>query len=534
MRLFNRLGWGRALLLSATVVGVVCMSNGAERPAALVGHWVHYEGARMNKPEELELFSDGTGVVDKNGSVTWKVENKRFVLLSQAMALSCDYKVSGYELTLVYDGNGSAVFVDKKKREEARKRETEQRKKGAESRIEKLSTYFTDSRDGQKYRTVTIGGNAWIAQNLNYKTGNSWCYDNDDSKCKQYGRLYDWNTAKTACPAGWHLPTRQEWLDMNKAAGDDTAGKALKSVLGWHEYGNGTDSFGFSALPGGYKEGGSFYMVGEFGNWWTATANATSDRASIVFMNFNTDDANFNATFGKNMGISVRCVQGEEELMPQLDSSRQDMGAALGPNSSDSGDSSDPSARVTQSGVLGIVSGQTNGKSAASADIFGKGGFATDIDKILGGGGSKSGCDGPSPGFGGGCGGVDDILGSLTGNNGGNDRPQKVTSSRAPDLIVDGARSPASINRVVMQNMAALRYVYNKRLREKPGLAGKITVKFAIDEFGKVISAQIVESTISDSELESTVVSRVKSWNFEKIDMPGDVTEVTYPFAFSQ
>jgi len=95
-------------------------------------------------------------------------------------------------------------------------------------------------------------------------------------------------------------------------------------------------------------------------------------------------------------------------------------------------------------------------------------------------------------------------------------------------------RSWASIQRIVMQNMAALRYAYNKRLREKPGLSGKITVKFAIDEFGKVIYAQVVASTMADTELETIVVSKVKDWTFEYVDKPGDVAEVTYPFTFSQ
>ena len=88
--------------------------------------------------------------------------------------------------------------------------------------------------------------------------------------------------------------------------------------------------------------------------------------------------------------------------------------------------------------------------------------------------------------------------------------------------------------RVVMQNLAALRYAYNKRLREKPGLKGKITVKFAIDEFGKVIFCQVVETTMGDPELETTVAAKIRLWVFEKIDKPGDVTEVVYPFVFSQ
>ena len=222
------------------------------------------------------------------------------------------------------------------------------------------------------------------------------------------------------------------------------------------------------------------------------------------------------------------------------------------------GGGGDPRARVTQKGVLGIISGQIKGKSVASADIFGKGGFATDIDAILQGvGGLKAGGSGGvgrkgvagigygagyGSGFGGsGSGGIDDLIGGLMGGDGGGGLNLKKRGSlkiSAPQFTKGGAltggRSKASIMRVVMQNLAALRYAYNKRLREKPGLKGKITVKFAIDEFGKVIFCQVVESTMSDSELETTVVGKIRHWVFEKIDKPGDVTEVVYPFVFSQ
>ncbi|MDR2578333.1 MAG: TonB family protein [Chitinispirillales bacterium] len=97
-----------------------------------------------------------------------------------------------------------------------------------------------------------------------------------------------------------------------------------------------------------------------------------------------------------------------------------------------------------------------------------------------------------------------------------------------------GGRSRVSVQRVIMQNMAELRHAYNRRLRENPALMGRITVKISIDESGKVISAQMVETTINDRELENFVVDRVKSWNFGPIDKPGDVAEVTYPFVFSQ
>ena len=222
------------------------------------------------------------------------------------------------------------------------------------------------------------------------------------------------------------------------------------------------------------------------------------------------------------------------------------------------GGGGDPRARVTRQGVLGIISGQVKGKTVASADLFGKGGFATGIDAILSGvGGLKAGGGGGAgrrgaagigygagygSGFGGsGAGGIDDLIGGLMGGGDGGGLELKKRGSlkiSAPDFLkggsLTGGRSKASIMRVVMQNLAALRYAYNKRLREKPGLKGKITVKFAIDEFGKVIFCQVVESTMSDPELESTVAEKIKRWVFEKIDKPGDVTEVIYPFVFSQ
>ncbi len=223
------------------------------------------------------------------------------------------------------------------------------------------------------------------------------------------------------------------------------------------------------------------------------------------------------------------------------------------------GGGGDPRARVTQRGVLGIISGKVSGKAVASADIFGKGGFASDIDGILQGvGGLKSGGSGGvgrrgvagigfgagyGSGFGGGGGDMNDIFGSLLG--GGETSISLKQPSHKGELKIaeprfvkggalTGGRSRASIMRVVMQNLAALRYAYNKRLREKPGLKGKITCKFAIDEFGKVIFCEAVESSMSDPQLEREVVDKIKRWVFEKIDKPGDVTEVVYPFVFSQ
>ncbi|MCL2219920.1 MAG: hypothetical protein FWC23_07500 [Chitinispirillia bacterium] len=128
-------------------------------------------------------------------------------------------------------------------------------------------------------RTVEIGGLTWMAENLNRATSNSWCYRNDNSSCAEYGRLYTWKAAKTACPSGWRLPTYEDWNNLVTAAGGwSVAGSKLKSKTGWQAYSgiSSTDEFGFSALPGGDRNAdGYFYYAGFIGRWWSATERST-------------------------------------------------------------------------------------------------------------------------------------------------------------------------------------------------------------------------------------------------------------------
>ncbi len=137
-----------------------------------------------------------------------------------------------------------------------------------------ITTAITDSRDGKKYKTVKIGSQTWMAENLNYNASGSKCYNNKPANCEKYGRLYEWGTAKKACPSGWHLPSKSEWEELDNAiGGKEVAGKNLKAKSGWNDYigksGNGTDEFGFSALPGGLgNSNGSFDNVGDYGYWW--------------------------------------------------------------------------------------------------------------------------------------------------------------------------------------------------------------------------------------------------------------------------
>jgi uncharacterized protein (TIGR02145 family) len=168
---------------------------------------------------------------------------------------------------------------------------------------------ITDSRNGQKYHTIKVGKKIWMSENLNYATANSACYDNNPSNCAKYGRLYNWDEAIKACPAGWRLPNNDDWQNLVQTAGDEAvAGGKLKSKTGWSENGSGTDDFGFSALPGGYRNvDGKFYSVGYYGTWWSATeydANVAYSRYALYYGNGVVWLDNY-----KSYLFSVRCVR---------------------------------------------------------------------------------------------------------------------------------------------------------------------------------------------------------------------------------
>ena len=118
---------------------------------------------------------------------------------------------------------------------------------------------LVDDRDGQTYKTVKIGDQWWMAENLNYADSNSSCYNDSLKYCEKYGRLYGQYTAREMCPEGWRLPEGDEWLVLNNMATETTK---IKSRTGWLDGKNGVDAFGFSALPAGFMEHGSFNRVG--------------------------------------------------------------------------------------------------------------------------------------------------------------------------------------------------------------------------------------------------------------------------------
>ncbi|WP_205503117.1 FISUMP domain-containing protein [Rufibacter psychrotolerans] len=187
---------------------------------------------------------------------------------------------------------------------------------------ESLHGHFTDARDGKTYKTVQIGAQVWMAENLNYEAPGSLVYDNDSANAAVYGRLYNWETACKVCPPDWHLPSKQEWdVLVNHLGGDlldkeEFVGRYLKEegTTHWEEPNTrASNSSGFTGLPGGSSEPvanyhnfiskgflGHFWSSTEYRDWlaWSATLFYNGERISIF-------------TPGKSSGFSVRCLKNQ-------------------------------------------------------------------------------------------------------------------------------------------------------------------------------------------------------------------------------
>ena len=189
---------------------------------------------------------------------------------------------------------------------------------------------MTDSRDGQIYKTVVIGSRKWMAENLNFETENSSCYNDSLEYCGMYGRLYTWTAAmdtagvfstdaigcghpkdnpwtvsceassngdyvRGVCPEGWHLSSSEEWNALIFAGDNPFAtGTALKSMEGWDDgVGNGTDEFGFSAIP--------VPVGGHSAEFWTPGIGESGPVSETVMHRVFENDRS-------SRKLSVRCV----------------------------------------------------------------------------------------------------------------------------------------------------------------------------------------------------------------------------------
>jgi len=189
-----------------------------------------------------------------------------------------------------------------------------------------------DSRDGRSYRTVLIGNQTWMAENLKFRnrTGSfdtiGTCYAFNADTCQKYGRLYSWAEATASpagapasqgvCPSGWHLPSSAEWSSLVAFAESDArvgsrqAGYALKSTTGWASN-HGLDVFGFRALPAGRREAaGAFSNKGTLGNWWSSTTSGGANVwLSVMSIGNGSVDGVDMGSDVKTNGFSVRCLK---------------------------------------------------------------------------------------------------------------------------------------------------------------------------------------------------------------------------------
>ena len=157
------------------------------------------------------------------------------------------------------------------------------------------------------YRTVNIGTQVWMAQNLNYSTQNSFCLADKEGNCSLYGRLYDWKTAQNICPEGWHLPDTLDFQELKDYASKNNGGIGVGTSLKSGKY----DIFGFSSLAhGGYKaesDGLCYESNKDF--YWTTTED-TNDQNYAKSRGFRQDESymTYN-TFKKAWLLSVRCIK---------------------------------------------------------------------------------------------------------------------------------------------------------------------------------------------------------------------------------
>jgi uncharacterized protein (TIGR02145 family) len=156
-----------------------------------------------------------------------------------------------------------------------------------------------------------------MAENIAYqlKEGNSWAYDNNSKYVKDYGYLYDWESAQKVCPSGWHLPTDKEWQIMVSFLGGDRQASEKIRERGYNHWVDGysyrpiaTNESGFSARPGGQRnDKGKYFGIGTYGKWWAASPKNES-LAVYYWLGYMGDYLNKDQ-IDKNSGLCVRCVK---------------------------------------------------------------------------------------------------------------------------------------------------------------------------------------------------------------------------------
>lgn len=190
---------------------------------------------------------------------------------------------------------------------------------------------FTDARDGETYRTVKIGGQTWMAENLRFKTEGAFAPNDEESNVKQFGRLYTWTTAldipaeyteestgndselhskikdkdfQGIAPEGWHIPSNQEWEQLLANIDPKSDGSEFRSACSWQK--PGKDTFGFFALPAGYRfNNGTFHHFGRRARFWSKDEYGKANAFRLSITNNSID---IEGVY-RSDAVSIRCVK---------------------------------------------------------------------------------------------------------------------------------------------------------------------------------------------------------------------------------
>jgi len=188
--------------------------------------------------------------------------------------------------------------------------------------------------DGYSYSLISIGYQCWFQENLKtsiYRDGSSipniqdqgewdslsatetgaWCHFNNDSSLEDtYGKLYNWyaiDDSRELCPSGWHVPSDSEFTELTDLlGGESVAGNYMKSTSGWSSGGNGSNSSGWTGLPGGYRFSGGFYDNGHYGYWWSASDSGYASYNRVLNYSSGSVGRNYDS---RDHGFSARCVR---------------------------------------------------------------------------------------------------------------------------------------------------------------------------------------------------------------------------------
>ena len=284
---------------------------------------------------------DKAGFINKEGSfivpALYDIDIRMYVEYLFAVGQN------NYGFSTSYDEDFDMYSRLKEKKEEDSIRAIAAAEEERKRAIAVASGTFTDSRDNKIYKTIKIGSQTWMAENLNYQ-GDGYlglCYGDKPREqirkpenCDKYGRLYDWSEAmgldsefnkkkfsnseervQGVCPEGWHLPSYDEWNGlMLFVGGEYIAGKRLRAREGWDNNSNGTDDYGFAALPGG--EGSSnftYRSMGRFVYWWSATESNTSSARTLNMDNNSVrlrPDSDYKTTLSY-----IRCIRDDSKTI---------------------------------------------------------------------------------------------------------------------------------------------------------------------------------------------------------------------------